>query len=100
MPHFPANPLEQLAVQAGAAEATLDLTGLSPEAAMSALETLLSGERVANSYRVCFDPPAGDGRETLFQPIGRRLLQARREGILQTCLPVDGAAYFIAFPDR
>lgn len=100
MPHFPANPLEKLALQSGEAEASLDLRGLSQESALSALEELLDGEPDAGSYEIRFDPPSGDGRETLFLPVGRRLLAARRAGRLASCLPLsDGAGYFIVFSD-
>jgi len=46
-----------------------------------------------------FPPAAGDGRETLFQPLGRFLLEARRAGRIARCLPVaDGTGYVIALP--
>jgi hypothetical protein len=59
---------------------------------------LLNGPASAKSYLIRFDPAANDGCETLFQPLGRRLLEARREGRIGRCLPdSDGAAYFIRF---
>ncbi|MBT8429266.1 MAG: hypothetical protein KJN79_05075 [Gammaproteobacteria bacterium] len=100
MPYFDDNPLEKLAFQAGDAEALLDLQGLPAEQAMQAVERLLSEPASAKSFLIRFDAAADDGRETLFQPLGRRLLQARREGRLNRCLPsADGAAYFIIFSD-
>lgn len=98
MPHFPANPLENLAIQAADAEASLDLSGLDHDRAMDIVEALLQDPDAAASYHIRFDPPAGDGRETLFQPLGKRLLQARRDGQLSSCLPLPtGDGYYIAF---
>jgi hypothetical protein len=98
MPHFESNPLEALALQPGEAEAQLDLRGLAPDAALAQVNRLLA-ESAANgprSYELRFDPPRGDGAETLFLPLGRLLLQARRAGQLESCLPLaDGAGYFI-----
>lgn len=99
MPFFEANPLDLLALQAGDAEAELDLRGLDRTTAIALVEQLLAdlGVEAARSYHIRFDPPAGDGVETLFQPLGRRLLQARRDGRLKSCLPLsDGSGYFIA----
>ena len=93
MPYFDQNPLEKLAFQAGDAEAELDLRGLPAEQAMQAVEQLLNDRSSAKSYLIRFDAAADDGRETLFQPLGRLLLEARRSGRLTRCLPnADGAA--------
>ena len=100
MPFFDQNPLEKLIFQPGDAEAVLDLRGLLPDTAMQRVEGLLNDAAEAKSYLIRFDPAGQDGRETLFLPLGRRLLQARREGRLDRCLPTnDGAGYFIVFPD-
>ena len=98
MPFFDANPLDKLAFEPGDAEAVLDLQGMPDEQALQAVEQLLQTTQAANSYLIRFDAAQADGRETLFLPLGRRLLQARREGLLARCLPAaDGAGYFIAF---
>lgn len=102
MPHFDADPLQNLALQAGKADADLDLRGLSMTDAMARVEALLSADSASapRSYRILFDGPRGDGTETLFQPLGRRLLAARREGVLQSCLPLpDGNAYYVLLAD-
>jgi hypothetical protein len=100
MPFFEHNPLEKLMFQPGNAEAELDLQGMPANQAMKKVETLLESPGEMNTCVLRFDAAANDGRETLFIPLGRRLLQARREGILSRCLPLaDGAGYFIAFPD-
>jgi hypothetical protein len=100
MPYFDENPLLKLALQAGDAEVVLDLRGMSEEQAIQAVEELLEHPAPSRDYRIRFDPPANDGRETLFLPVGRRLLQARRDGRLVRFLPYpDGAGYFISLAD-
>jgi len=100
LPYFEDNPLQKLALHAGEPEAVLDLRGLTADQAMHAVEELLHATVSAKTYLIRFDPAAGDGRETLFQPLGHRLLQARREGRLSQCLPgTDGAGYFISLAD-
>lgn len=100
MPFFEQNPLEKLALQAGDADATLDLRGLDAAEAMDRVEQLISGGSDRSTWLICFDAADGDGRETLFLPLGRRLLDARRAGRLARCLPVtDGTGYLIAFAD-
>jgi DNA-nicking Smr family endonuclease len=100
MPYFDENPLGKIVFQAGDAEALLDLQGMPVEEAMQAVEKLLREPGLEKSFLIRFDAAADDGRETLFRPLGRRLLQARREGHLSRCLPTaDGAGYFISFAD-
>jgi len=98
MPFFDENPLQQLAFQPGDADATLDLRGMLHEQAMQRVEQLLVDPGVPKTYLLQFDAATSDGQETLFLPLGRRLLQARRDGQLSRCLPTaDGNAYFIEF---
>jgi len=102
MPHFDTNPLQALTLQPGDAEAEIDLRGLDNQTALARVAELLAQDHQdgPRSYRLSFDPARGDGTETLFQPLGRLLLQARREQRLQSCLPLaDGAGYFIRFTD-
>ena len=98
MPFFESNPLSGLAGTGQRAEAELDLRGLAFDEALDRVEALLSQDREvgAASYLIRFDPAVPGGGETLFLPLGRRLLAARRAGILESCLPLpDGAAYYI-----
>ncbi len=100
MPYFEHNPLQKLAAQVGDVGAELDLRGLPADQALRSVERLLIQATPGESFLIRFDPAGGDGRETLFQPLGRRLLRARREGRLERCLPVpDGDAYFIQFAE-
>ena len=96
MPYFDDNPLDKLSLQPGSADAQLDLRGLSATDALGRVEALLDSTAHRTTVMIRFDAAADDGRETLFLPLGRRLLEARRNGRLTRCLPVsDGAAYFI-----
>lgn len=96
MPYFDENPLAKLALQPGAAAAELDLQGLSSNDAMQQVERLLLAADRPASVLIRFDAAANDGRETLFLPLGRRLLAARRDGLLKSCLPTaDGNAYYV-----
>ncbi|MCB1772097.1 MAG: hypothetical protein KDI88_00655 [Gammaproteobacteria bacterium] len=98
MPFFDQNPLQQLSFQPDDADAVIDLRGMLHEQAMQRVEQLLDDPGVPKTYLLQFDAAASDGRETLFLPLGRRLLQARRDGVLTRCLPIaNGNAYFIAF---
>jgi hypothetical protein len=100
MPYFDENPLQGLAPLYRSTDRELDLRGKTTDEALLAIEQLLQAPNPADSYLVRFDPASDDGRETLFLPLGRRLLQARRDGHIKRCLPSpDGAAYFVAFKD-
>lgn len=100
MPYFDENPLHKLVFQAEDAESTLDLRGMTSELAMQQVERLIADGGNKKTWLIRFDPATDDGRETLFLPLGRRLLEARRAGLIARCLPAsDGAAYFIALAD-
>lgn len=99
-PFFEKNPLTRLAGLEGEAEAELDLRGLGKSQAIAELEALLSGPGAGQTYHIRFDPADGDRVETLFLPVGRRLLEARRAGRLTRCLPLQtGDGYFIELGD-
>lgn len=98
MPFYDDNPLEHLALSTAEAEQTLDLRGLEAGPAMLRVERLLQTRSGTESWLIRFDPATDDGRETLFLPLGRRLLDARRDGTLTHCLPVaNGTGYVITF---
>jgi len=100
MPFFDANPLEKLALQPDAADAELDLHGLTAAQAIQRVEQLLASDTTVTSYAIRFDAATEDGRETLFLPVGRCLLEARRTGRIARCLPLTaGNGFFIAFKD-
>ncbi len=100
MPFFDENPLQKLVIQPDDAESTLDLRGMASDLAMRQVERLINDGSDKKTWLIQFDPAADDGHETLFLPLGRRLLEARRAGLITRCLPAsDGAAYFIALAD-
>jgi hypothetical protein len=67
---------------------------------LTRVEALLDDGDHSQTWLITFDPPTDDGRETLFLPIGRRLLSARRAGQLSSCLPTtDGKGYVVRFVD-
>jgi hypothetical protein len=99
MPFFNENPLEKLALQAEDADQTLDLRGMDEHQALARVEDLLNDSGACGSYLVHFDAATAATRETLFLPVGRRLLQARRDGVIRRCLPVsDASGYYIEKP--
>jgi len=96
MPTFPSNPLENLAIDPDAIDETIELGGLDTAAALAHLEKLIAEAPPGRCFRLHFPPPEGDGRETLFLPLGRYLLQARRAARLSSCLPTaDGCGFVI-----
>jgi hypothetical protein len=98
VPHFSENPLGKLALAADLDQATpLDLAGLDAAQALARLDAVIdrSPARGPAAYAVTFPCPAGDGSETLFLPVGRHLLAARRAGRVSRCLPLpDGNGYY------
>jgi len=99
MPFFEENPLRKLALAADTRDAEpLPLHGLPATEALERLEQTIGRVRehaCPDGIVVTFDQPFGDGRETLFLPIGRRLLEARRAGHITRCLPLaEGNGYY------
>lgn len=96
MPTFPTNPLQLLQVAHDEPDETVELGRLSAERALPRVQRLIDEAPAGYRYCLRFAPPAGDGSETLFQPLGRFLLEQRRKGRLARCLPMsDGAGYFV-----
>lgn len=87
-----------------AAEDVLDLRGLSLEAAEAELKFLLAApRRTGLRVAILFDPARPGGGETLFQPIGRRLVAARRAGLIRDARPIqpgEVAGFLIELPDQ
>jgi hypothetical protein len=99
MPLFDINPLLKLAVQPPPADRILDLGRLGKRTALQQLSRLVSRAE-PGAYHVVFQPAAADGRETLFLPVGRWLLQQRQAGRLTRCLPLpQGNGFYIEVAD-
>ncbi|MBO6561347.1 MAG: hypothetical protein JJ959_12465 [Nisaea sp.] len=75
------------------AEYELDLRGLDLPHSAASVERMLerSRFRTPRSVRVLIDAPDGEGGGSHFQPLGRLLLDARKEGVLtaMTTLPPE-----------
>jgi len=96
MPSFERNPLELLKIAPGDIDTTVDLGQSERQDAIAQVQQLLAEAPPGHRYCLRFAPAKGDGSETLFQPLGRLLLQARREGRISSCLPLpDGAGYYL-----
>ena len=96
MPTPETDPLQQLPLGNEDVDETINLHGLSPEEALSQLTHLIAATPGGRRILLRFSPASGDGGETLFQPLGRALLAARRAGRLSSCLPTrDACGYLI-----
>jgi hypothetical protein len=87
------------------ADAVLDLKGTTRAEAEALVEDLIERSRFAEgrSVALVLDPPPPGGGETLFQPVGRLLLEAKRSGLigqLQTLPAADGLGFFVALAGR
>ncbi len=87
MPLFDSNPLLKLAIQPPEADRVLDLGDLGKRTALQQLSRLVARAE-PGAFHVVFQPASADGRETLFLPVGRWLLQQRQAGRLTRCLPL------------
>ncbi len=82
------------------AEYELDLCGLDLAHATESVKRMIerSRFRAARSVIVRLDPAGPDTGETLFQPIGRLLLDLRRKGLLAKLSPLPhfaGSGYYL-----
>ncbi len=81
------------------AEYELDLCGLDLLHARASVERMLERSRFRRprSVVVRLDPASPTSGETLFQPIGRMLLDALRAGVATQCrpLPEGGAGFWV-----
>jgi hypothetical protein len=86
------------------AEAVIDLRGRVRAEAEAHVEALLEGRggRPVRSVAIVIDPATPTSGETLFQPIGRLLLEGKRRGIVERLLPLparDGLGFYVVFPE-
>jgi len=81
------------------AEYELDLRGLDLAHARASVERMLERSRFRRprSVVVRIDPASPTSGETLFQPMGRMLLEALRAGVVTKCspLPEGGAGFWV-----
>lgn len=107
MPHFENFYADKLRGSHGVAEAdaVLDLRLVAAAEAMELLGATLEGRHFpqARTVAVRLAAPIPGGGQTLFQPVGRRLLDARRLGqiaSLETLPAQDGLGFFIALAGK
>ena len=87
------------------AQAVLDLRGASPTQAEASVKDMLERSRfgAGKTVAIRLDPPREGGGETLFQPVGRLLLDAKRRGWierLQTLPAQDGLGFYVALAGK
>lgn len=87
------------------ADSVLDLRGTNRPTAEASLKDMLERSRFARNKTVAIrlDPPPEGGGETLFQPAGRLLLDAKRKGLLdrlQTLPAQDGLGFYVGLTGK
>jgi hypothetical protein len=107
MPHFEEFYAHKLRGSLGLADAesVLDLRGATADQAVASLQDMLERSRFAAGKTVAIrlDPPPEGGGETLFQPVGRALLEAKKRGWisrLQTLPARDGLGFYVGLAGR
>jgi hypothetical protein len=107
MPHFDEFYANKLRGSLGVAEAetVLDLRGATREQASASLQDMLERSRfgAAGSVAIRLAPPPEGGGETLFQPIGKALLEAKKRGWvtrLQTLPAHDGLGFYLVLAGK
>ena len=106
MPFLDERNLRRISGRTGPADYELDLTGVDAEHARVAIERMLERQRFREAPRsvvIRIDPAGPDSGETLFQPVGRQLVAAMKQGLISRCWPLapkDGAGFTIELPGR
>ncbi len=106
MPYLDDRELRRLTGRGSPAEYELDLTGVDGEHARLAIARMLERQRFRGEPRsvvIRLDPAGPTSGETLFQPVGRQLLQAMKKGLIARCAPLsvkDGAGFTIELPGQ
>lgn len=97
MPFFSEDDLQRLTGAASPVDSVLDLVESERAAALLAVEEMLAGARSGKKRRIAvrFRPATPGGGETLFLPVGRRLLEARRRGVVLRFAPLPSGDGFI-----
>ncbi|MGO1119320.1 hypothetical protein ACTL6U_11465 [Rhodovibrionaceae bacterium A322] len=85
------------------AEWELDLKGLDKAHAEASVARMLERSRFKESKAVVLrlDPPVPGGQNNLFQPLGKLLLGALRQGWVRKVNPLDaGAGFYVELTGR
>ena len=105
MPLLDTDTVRALVGELADGEHTLDLRGISLNDAQSAISEMLEQWHSADLKRVVvrIDPATETSGETLFLPIGRQLLEARKQGLIARMHPLpeaDGGGFYVELPGR
>lgn len=103
MPLFDEERIRDLVGEQASADHELDLRGMSLEQARIAIERMLEPRRFVEATTVVIriDPATPTSGETLFLPIGRQLLEARRRKLVRRFTPLpdgDGGGFYVELP--
>ena len=87
------------------ADAVLDLREADAAQADASVKDLIERSLFLprRAVAIQLSPPPEGGGETLFLPVGRQLLAARKRGWIARMSPLpahDGLGYFVVFPGR
>jgi hypothetical protein len=107
MPHFDEFYANKLRGTLGVADAEsmLDLRGASHEQAAASIQDMLERSRFAKAKTVAIrlSAPSEGGGETLFQPVGKALLEAKKRNWierLQTLPGQDGLGFYVVLAGK
>ena len=96
MPFYETDDIDRFVRPASATDDVWELRGMAPATAIAFLSQMLERCRGGSSRRVLvrIDPATATSGETLFLPVGRRLLEARRQGLVEQFHPLPAAGGF------
>ena len=105
MPLFEPDSIRALVGDRAVGEHTLDLRGVSLSRARAAISQMLEQRHSGDlkSVVIRIDPATPTSGETLFLPVGRQLLEARRRGLITRFHPLpeaDGGGFYVELPGR
>ena len=105
MPLFDQDGIKDLLGDRASADHELDLRGLSWAEARVAIERTLEdhSSTEATALVIRIDPATPTSGETLFLPVGRHLLEARRRGRVRSFTPLpegNGGGFHVELPGQ
>jgi len=103
LPLFDEEQIRDLVGEQAAADHELDLRGMSLAQVRIAIERILERRRfiAPTTVVIRIDPATPTSGETLFLPIGRQLLEARRRKLVRRFTPLpdgDGGGFHVELP--
>ncbi|MEM9387054.1 MAG: hypothetical protein AAGA68_18475 [Pseudomonadota bacterium] len=103
MPEFDPETVRALVGDLADGEHTLDLRGVSLRTALNSISRMLERQHPEGltSVVILIDPATETSGETLFLPVGQKLLEARRRGLVARFHPLpeaDGGGFYAELP--